>query len=170
MTKPTKWHVRQATTRIILCICQVWSVFAVCLKKAWVIIYLLSAQQRLRSAWAVAQADLSLRWAHMPFCWFYHALAHVGSPLDGLTEALLIRCLISSRKHILWVPHWGASNEYPQSISSWRNRKISTFFDEKIALSGSMSFEMRWSWVLSWCAGQSRITLYGYTPLSTASR
>ena len=25
---------------------------------------------------ADAQADLSLRWAHMPFCWFCHEAAH----------------------------------------------------------------------------------------------
>ena len=24
-----------------------------------------------------AQADLSLRWAHMPFCWFCHEAAHI---------------------------------------------------------------------------------------------
>ena len=24
-----------------------------------------------------AQADLSLRWAHMPFCWFCHETAHL---------------------------------------------------------------------------------------------
>ena len=24
-----------------------------------------------------AQADLSLRWAHMPFCWFCRATAHI---------------------------------------------------------------------------------------------
>ena len=27
--------------------------------------------------WADAQADLSLRWAHMLFCWFCHALAQI---------------------------------------------------------------------------------------------
>ena len=27
------------------------------------------------SDWADAQADLSLRWAHMPFCWFWHEMA-----------------------------------------------------------------------------------------------
>ena len=26
---------------------------------------------------ADAQADLSLRWAHMPFCWFCHEAAHL---------------------------------------------------------------------------------------------
>ena len=39
-------------------------VFAVCMKKAWVLSYPLSAQRRLRSDWADAQADLSLRCAH----------------------------------------------------------------------------------------------------------
>ena len=24
-----------------------------------------------------AKADLSLRWAHIPFCWFYHEAAHI---------------------------------------------------------------------------------------------
>ena len=52
-------------------------VFAVCLKKAWVLNYPLSVQQRLWSDLVDAQADLSLPWAHMPFCWFCHALAHV---------------------------------------------------------------------------------------------
>ena len=32
-------------------------------------------QQRLWSDWADAQADLSLRWAHMLFCWFCHEAA-----------------------------------------------------------------------------------------------
>ena len=48
-------------------------VFAVRMKKAWVLSYPFSAQQILWSDWADAQAesaqsDLSLRWAHMPFC------------------------------------------------------------------------------------------------------
>ena len=37
----------------------------VCLKKAWALNYLLSAQQRLWSDWADAEADPSLRWAHI---------------------------------------------------------------------------------------------------------
>ena len=44
----------------------VWpSVFAVRMKKAWVLSYPLSAQQRLWSDLAYGQADLSLRWAHI---------------------------------------------------------------------------------------------------------
>ena len=52
-------------------------VFAVRMKKAWVLSYPLSAQRRLWSDWADAQADLSLRWAQMPFCWFCHEAAHL---------------------------------------------------------------------------------------------
>ena len=52
-------------------------VFAVRMKKAWVLCYPLSAQRRLWSDWADAQADLSLRLAHMPFCWFCHEAAQV---------------------------------------------------------------------------------------------
>ena len=52
-------------------------VFAVHMKKAWVLSYPLSAQRRLWSDWADAQADLSLRWAHMPFCWFCHEVAPI---------------------------------------------------------------------------------------------
>ena len=45
-------------------------VFAVRMKKAWVLSYLLSAQGRLWSDWADAQANLSLCWAHSHFVGF----------------------------------------------------------------------------------------------------
>ena len=43
------------------------TVFAIRLKKAWVLGYPPSAQRRLWSDWADAQADLSLQWAHSHF-------------------------------------------------------------------------------------------------------
>ena len=46
------------------------SVFAVRMKKAWVLSYPLSAQQRLWSDRSDAQADLSLRWTHTDFVVF----------------------------------------------------------------------------------------------------
>ena len=52
-------------------------VFTVRMKKAWVISYPLNAQRRLWSNWADAQADLSLRWAHMSLCWFCRVVAHL---------------------------------------------------------------------------------------------
>ena len=54
-------------------------VFAVRMKIAWVLSYPLSAQRRLWSVWANVQADLSLCWAHMSFCWFCHEAAHRSS-------------------------------------------------------------------------------------------
>ena len=45
-------------------------VFAVRMKKAWVLSYPLSARRRLWSGWADAQADLSFRWAHNHFVGF----------------------------------------------------------------------------------------------------
>ena len=45
-------------------------VFTVRMKKAWVLSYPLSAQRRLWSDWADAQADLNLRWAHTHFVGF----------------------------------------------------------------------------------------------------
>ena len=52
-------------------------VFAVLMKKAGVLSYPLSVQRRLWSDWADDQADLSLLWAHIPFCWFWHEVAHL---------------------------------------------------------------------------------------------
>ena len=70
MTKPTKWHVHPAKTQIRLGIPSLDRVFAVRMKKAWVLSYPLSAQRRRWSDWADAQADLSLRWAHSHFVGF----------------------------------------------------------------------------------------------------
>ena len=74
-TKPTKCPVRPAKTQISMGICPVWSVFAICMKKPWVLSYPMSAQRRFWSDWVDAQTDLSLRWAHRPHCWFCHAAA-----------------------------------------------------------------------------------------------
>ena len=68
--KTNKLTVCRAKTQISLGIRPVWSVFAVHLKKHWVLSYPLSAQQRLWSDWVDAQADLSLRWAHSHFVGF----------------------------------------------------------------------------------------------------
>ena len=49
-------------------------VFAVGMKKSWVLSYPLSAQRRRWSDWADAQVDLSLHWAFRSFC---HAAAQL---------------------------------------------------------------------------------------------
>ena len=73
--KSNKMTVLPAKTQISLRICPVWLVF-VCMKKALVLNYPLSAQQRLWSDWVDAQADLSLPWAQS-FCWFYHEATQI---------------------------------------------------------------------------------------------
>ena len=70
-------------------------VFAVCMKKARVLTYPLSAQQRLWSDWADAQADLSLRWVHSHFVGFVmrqlksinHTMPRLGSRTPAVTSA-----------------------------------------------------------------------------------
>ena len=62
-------------------------VFAVRMKKPWVLCYPLSAQWRL----LIAQADLSLRLAHASFCWFCHAAAHLTSK-TGHSKTSKILC------------------------------------------------------------------------------
>ena len=74
VTKPTKWHVRSAKTQTPSLI----RVFAVCLKKARILSYPLSTQRRLWLDWVHAQADMSLRWMHMPFRWFCHDAAQMN--------------------------------------------------------------------------------------------
>ena len=66
-----------AKTQISLGICPV---FAVRMKKPWVLSYPLSTQRRLWSDWTDAQADQSLCWAHTHF---------VGFVLSGLISRLL---------------------------------------------------------------------------------
>ena len=88
MTKPTKWHVRQAKTDQPGHPPSPIRVFAVRMKKAWVLSYPLRAQRRLWSDRAEAQADLSLRWAYMPFCRFCHALAHISGVLVKADQRL----------------------------------------------------------------------------------
>ena len=67
-------------------------IFAACMKKACVLSYPLSAQRRLWSDWEDAQADLSLHWVHMSFCWFCHEAAHF-LPVQCLLTPL---CLVYS--------------------------------------------------------------------------
>ena len=69
--KTNKMSVSPAKTQIRLGIRPVWSESSlVRMKQHWVISFPLSAQRRLWSDWADAQADLSLRWTHTHFVGF----------------------------------------------------------------------------------------------------
>ena len=96
MRKPTKWPVHPAMTQISL---GIRPVFAVHMKKHWALNYLLIAQWRFWSDWADAQADLSLRWAHI--CWFCRAAAHMDKKNCSyfrITTAIFFSCLEFSVK------------------------------------------------------------------------
>ena len=72
-------------------------VFAVRMKKAWVLSYPLSAQQILWSDWAVSQTDLRLHWAHSHFVGFVMRRLILYS--RGYKQ-LYQRCVYQTCKHI----------------------------------------------------------------------
>ena len=78
-------------------------VFAVRMKKPWVLNYPLMAQWRLWSDCVDAQADLSLRWGHMPFCWFCHAAAQITAALGLKIITVKSHRFRSSLNRVYWV-------------------------------------------------------------------
>ena len=64
-------------------------VFAVRMKKPWVLSYPLSTQRRLWSDWEDAQADLSLRWAEHSLCWFCHDAAQISDCTEAQADLSL---------------------------------------------------------------------------------
>ena len=76
MTKPTKWPVSPAKAQISLGIRPVWSESSLCVQWVAKDPSFLHADSKDWSDWVDAQADLSLHWVHMPFCWFCHEAAH----------------------------------------------------------------------------------------------
>ena len=77
MTKPTEWHMRLAKTQISLGICPGWSESSLCAQWSAKGPSFLHADSEDWSDWVDVQADPSLRWAHMPFCWFRQEAAHL---------------------------------------------------------------------------------------------
>ena len=62
-------------------------VFTVRMKKAWVLSYPLSAQRRLWSDLADAQADLSLHWEHTHFCRICFSMGDLGVQVSVRSSA-----------------------------------------------------------------------------------
>ena len=63
-------------------------VFAVRLKKPWVLSYPFSTQRRLWSDWADAKADLSLRWAHSHFVGFVMSRLNCNAMFSVCTRVI----------------------------------------------------------------------------------
>ena len=106
-------------------------VFAVRMKKAWVLSYQLSAQWSLWLDWADAQADPSLRWAHISFCWFCHKVAQIvfkGSRAGGfLLDAQADLSLRWAHMQLCWFCHEAAHFTVP-SASFWVHYVQNTSF------------------------------------------
>ena len=106
MSKPIKLPVRPAKTRIRLGDAQpsLIRVFAVRMKKHWVLSYLCSAQRRLSSHWLDAQTDLSLRWAPQAILLFLLCcgsyLRYSGSKFPILLPA--VTCNYLDRVKRIW--------------------------------------------------------------------
>ena len=99
-------------------------VFAVRMKKTWVLSYPLSAQRRLWSDWADAQADLSLRWAHTHFVGFVMSWLKNWFKLNILVCSLVELWYEPAHvKRVLIVEQWRLSPEpsvYAHTIQETR--------------------------------------------------
>ena len=84
-------------------------VFAVRMKKARVLSYPLSAQRILWSDWVDAQADLNLRLAHIPLCWFCRKAAQIIA--TSKFKPSLLGSLSSDPWYICWC-WWCISHSY----------------------------------------------------------
>ena len=99
-------------------------VFAVHMKKAWVLSYPLSTQRRLWSDWADAQADPSLRWEHSHFVGFVISRLNYFPALWGKTDDLIIQ--LGCKK-----PQYNVirkSLPYPSSDNFWKCQNWSSIW------------------------------------------
>ena len=83
--------VRSAKAQISLAIRSGWSESSLCAQWVTKDPSFLHADSEDWSDWADAQADLSLHWAHMPFCWIFHEAAHLG--VNCITHLCLVEIL-----------------------------------------------------------------------------
>ena len=127
MTKPTKWHMRPAKTLISLGIRPVWSESSlIAWKKAWVLSYPLSAQRRLWTDWADAQADLSLRWVHSHFVGFvmrrllyYYSKTEFWYSREGHCECLVYCIHDYDRGMLIFCPFFSHVTRKPVFGALW---------------------------------------------------
>ena len=107
----------------------VWSESSLCAQWVAKDARFLHADSEDWSDWADAQADLSLRWAHMPFCWFCHVAAQITmSILIQLTNnscmcVEIIRVLRCHYFSLLISISWNFSDKYNTFWGSVANPK-----------------------------------------------
>ena len=92
--KTNKVAVRPAKTQVSLGIRPVWSESSLCAQWVAKDPSFLYADSEDWSDWADARTDLSLRWAHMPFCGFCHEAAHLSHRRTAKTQNRPIRTIV----------------------------------------------------------------------------
>ena len=103
--KTNKMTMHTTKTQISLGIRPVWSESSLCTQ--WIAkgpSVSPCGQRRLWSDWSDAQADLSLHWAHMAYCWFCHEVAHCTvnvSRLQRISIASTVMIEIFSQARML---------------------------------------------------------------------
>ena len=134
-----------AKAQISLGIRPLTRVFAVRMKKVWVLSYSLNVQRRLWSDWADAQADLSLRWAHMPCCWFCRTLAIFIFIATFLSAVICFWCVLIMLIIILKCHKSISGKKYPrnthksQSLWPTKGREILGFSINNVHALGKFS-------------------------------
>ena len=102
MTKPTKWLFSQRRLRSESSLCAQWVAkdyaFFMCLWTAKTLIRL-----------GGCSGYLSLRWAHMPFCWFCHEAAQIIKVFHSCHFIWHIPKISSSEVHIEGLSPWSWS-------------------------------------------------------------
>ena len=85
-------------------------VFAVCMKKHWVFSYTLSAQQKLWSDWADAQAAIESSLGTHSFCWFCHVAAQLYNVHVYSSKVAMLHPIqgpfFHDSKHLYMNSHW----------------------------------------------------------------
>ena len=100
-------------------------VFAVRMKKLWILDYPWSTQRRLRLDWADAQVDLSLQWAHKSFCWICHAAAQLFFKV--MSEIILKSPNLWWKKNLwmsLLIRTKSQQDKYPSTRMLWNSTPI----------------------------------------------
>ena len=108
--KTNKMTVRPAKTQISLGICPVWPIFAVHAMGSQGPKLSSCGQRRLWSDWADAQADLSLRWVHMPFCLFFmmrlnYRLVKLNKFQDNYSQPFGCSLFFMFTDEVLWLTY-----------------------------------------------------------------
>ena len=152
MTKPTKWLVRPAKTQISLDIHLVWSESSLCTQ--WVAKDpSFHAESKDWSEWVDAQADQGLRWVHMSFCWFCHALAQYYK-WTATSDYALRTCTPREDSHQL-VHSWSLIRIFTGHILNCK--VMQKFFHADKEESDQTVWMCRLIWVLVWCTSEGTL-------------